>query len=273
MESLKLVGGVYPRPDYLWEPTDMLWDTDITFQGGSAHWEHILGEQLTPYINTGVLVLDEISSTTSDKVDPFLHYIQGGIKFKKSDWSANVAGIYYAFNGLKGSCPDWSSATNTGITSASGGSCTGSLKYDYDSIGASAELALATPFEISSIPEVAVFGDYISNTDDYDDDTDNNLDDSTGWAAGARIGDKKVVSKGQWQLKYQFVNLGKDAFVDFTPDSGRYGGRTDVRSHEAILEYGLNKNVSLALDYYQSRRIKAANVPEHLIQADINVKF
>ncbi len=266
VESVKLAGGVFPRADYLWEPTDLLWDGDINPQGGSAHWENKLNDQLTPYLNIGAWVIDEITSTSSDKVDPFLYYTQGGLKFKQGDWSANAAGIYYSFNGLKGSCPDWSSVTNTGITAGSG-SCTGALTYDYDSAGASAELALATPFEIEAIPEVGIFGDFIRNIDG------NVVDNNSGWALGARLGDKKVVSNGQWQLKYIYANLGKDAFVDFTPDSDRYGGRTDVRSHEGILEYGLNKNVTLALDYYQSSRIKAAKASEHLIQADVNMKF
>jgi hypothetical protein len=264
LASLKLVGGIFPRSKYLWAPTDLLWDGDINPQGGSARWEKKFNDQVTPYFNTGVWVLDEISSTTSDRVDPFLHYAQGGIKFKEGDWSANVAGTYYGFNGLKGTCPDWSSGTNTGITASS---CAGSLRYDYDSAGASAELALATPFEIEAVPEVGVFGDFIRNIDG------NVVDNNAGWALGAKIGDKKVVSTGQWQFKYIFASLGKDAFVDFTPDSDRYGGRTDTRSHEGILEYGLSKNVSLGLDYYQSKRVKATENPEHLIQADINMKF
>jgi hypothetical protein len=264
--KLKLIGGIFPRSNYLWTPTDLLWDSDVNPQGGAAHWEQTLGEW-TPYLNTGVWVIDEISSTSNDKVDPFLHYTQGGLKFKQEGWSANLAGIYYAFNGLKGSCPDWSAATNTGITSSSSGSCTGSLTYDYDSAGASAELALATPFEMEAIPEIGIFGDFIRNIDG------NVVDNHSGWSMGARLGDKKVAGPGQWQLKYIFANLGKDAFVDFTPDSDRYGGRTDARSHEGILEYGLNKNVTLALDYYQSKRMKAAENPEHIIQADVNMKF
>ncbi len=268
MESvnLKLIGGIFPRSNYLWAPTDLLWDGDINPQGGAAHWEQTLG-QWTPYLNTGVLVIDEISSTSNDKVDPFLYYTQGGIKFKRGDWSVNLAGIYYGFNGLKGSCPDWSAATNTGITSASSGSCTGALRHDYDSAGVSAELALATPFEIDAVPEAGIFGDFINNMDG------NEVDNRAGWSLGARLGDKKVVSNGQWQLKYIFANLGKDAFVDFTPDSDRYAGKTDVRSHEGIFEYGINKNVSMGLDYYQSSRIKAAKASEHLIQADVNMKF
>lgn len=265
--KLQLIGGIFPRSNYLWTPTDLLWDSDVNPQGGALHWEQTLNNQWTPYLNTGLLVIDEISSTSSDKVDPFLYYTQAGTKFKHDDFSANVAGTYYAFNGLKGSCPDWSAATNTGITSSSNGSCTGSLTYDYDSAGASAELALATPFEIEAIPEIGIFGDFIANIDG------NKINDHTGWSMGAKIGDKKVAGPRQWQLKYIFANLGKDAFVDFTPDSDRYGGRTDMRSHEGILEYGLNKNVTLALDYYQSKRVKAAENPEQIIQADVNMKF
>lgn len=264
--KLQLIGGIFPRSNYLWTPTDLLWDGDVNPQGGSARWEQTLGEW-TPYLNSGVWVIDEISSTSSDKVDPFLYYTQAGTKFKHEDFSANVAGTYYAFNGLKGSCPDWSAATNTGITSSSNGSCTGGLTYDYDSAGASAELAFATPFEMEAIPEIGIFGDFIANIDG------NKVNDHTGWSMGAKIGDKKVAGPGQWQFKYVFAHLGKDAFVDFTPDSDRYGGRTDARSHEGILEYGLNKNVTLALDYYQSKRMKATENPEHIIQADVNMKF
>src|SRR3989338_7172085 len=265
LESVKLnlIGGIFPRKNYLWGPPGLFWDGDVNPQGGAAHWEQTLG-QWTPYLNTGVLVLDENSA--ADRPDPFLHYTQGGMKFKQGDWAANVAGIYYGFNGVKGSCPDWSAATNTGIT-AGGGSCAGALRYDYDSGGVSAELTLATPFDIDVLPMVGIFGDFISNIDADE------VDDSTGWSMGARFGDKKVAGPWQWQFKYIFANLGKDAFVDFTPDSDRYGGRTDVRSHEGILEYGLNKNVTLALDYYQSKRIKATENPEQIIQADVNMKF
>src|SRR3989338_4077692 len=225
--KLKLIGGIFSRSNYLWAPTDLLWDGDVNPQGGGLHWEQTFNSRWTPYLNTGVWVIDEVTSTTSDRVDPFLYYTQGGVKFKQGDWSSNIAGIYYAFNGLKGTCPDWSAATNTGITTSSSGSCSaGALRYDYDSAGVSADLALAAPFGLEVIPEVGIFGD-----------------------------------------------LGKDAFVYFTPDSDRYGGKADVRSHEGILEYGLNKNVTLALDYYQSKRIKAAENPEQIIQADVNMKF
>ena len=48
MDSLKLIGGIFPRSDYLWAPTDLLWDGDINPQGGSAHWEKKLNDRLAP---------------------------------------------------------------------------------------------------------------------------------------------------------------------------------------------------------------------------------
>ena len=44
---------------------------------------------------------------------------------------------------------------------------------------------------------------------------------------------------------------------------------------ESILEVGLAKNMTFALDYYQARRIGStvAKAPEHLVQYDVNWKF
>jgi polyhydroxyalkanoate synthesis regulator phasin len=264
-KEVMLVGGVFPRKDYLWTPTDMLWDSDINPQGGSIHLEKELGRGFNGFMNSGVWVIDEVSSTTNDRPDPYMHYGQGGLGWKNDTLEAKAAAIYYGFNALKGTCPDWSAATNTGITSASSGSCTGSLSRDYDAFGSSVEFIVNNPFDL--VEHVAFFGDYINNV--YYKDIDND----TGWAAGLQFGDKKVLAKGKWQARYIFATLGKDAFVDFTPDSDRLGGRTDIRSHEGIFEVGLNKNISLALDYYYGRRMKTTADPEHLIQADFNFKF
>ena len=262
-----MIGGIFPRSSYLWAPTDLLWDGDVNPQGGALHWEQTLNGQWTPYLNTGVWMIDEISSTTNDRVDPFVLHA-GRYEVQTGRLVRQYRGDLLRVQRTERTCPDWSAATNTGITTSSNGSCSaGALRYDYDSGGVSAELALATPFDMDFIPEVGVFGDYIANIDGDE------IDDSIGWSMGARFGDKKVAGPGQWQFKYIFANLGKDAFVDFTPDSDRYGGRTDVRSHEGILEYGLSKNVTLALDYYQSKRIKATENPEQIIQADVNMKF
>ena len=79
--------------------------------------------------------------------------------------------------------------------------------------------------------------------------------------------------KGQWQAKYQRSYLGKDAWLDTLPDSDRLSGGTNVVGSEAIFEYGLTKNVILGFDYYQDKQITGAKNIQHLIQADMVVKF
>jgi hypothetical protein len=269
----KVIGGIFSKKDYMWTPSDLLWDTDINPTGGALHLEKkIAGEKVTPYFNSGVLVLDE--SVSSDMPDPFIDYFQGGIKWQDqkegNKFDANLAAIYYAFNGVKGVNLDWGSSTNTGRTgcSSSTGACSSGTMFDFDSFGASVELGANRLFgglPLNIDDRIAVFADAIKNVDSNDDEF--------GWAAGLVFGHKKVANKGQWQGKYQYSYLGKDAWYDSFPDSDRNGGATDSKGHEFILEYGLNKNVSLGLDYYNDDRIKAAKNRIQLIQADLNFKF
>jgi len=75
---------------------------------------------------------------------------------------------------------------------------------------------------------------------------------------------EKVAVWKDWQAKYMYRSIGKDAVLDILPDSDAYGGFTDVKAHEYILSYGLAKNVTLDLDYYQADRIKAAKDKQKL---------
>jgi len=251
----KAITGRFVKTDYLWTPTDMLWDTDINPTGASFHLEKKQSDNFTAFLNSGVWVIDENGKT--DRTDPFLFYGQGGLKNKMGSMDTQLAATYYGFNGVKGVALDGTSSTNT----LSGGV----LTNDYDSINPSAEIGFKRPLGLDSIERLAFFGDFIHN---FDPEADEN-----GWATGVKFGDAKVVGKNQWQIKYQFTNLGKDAFPDTYPDSDRLGGITDVRGHEWIMEYGLSKNVTLALDYYQDDRLSAASNRQRLVQADVNLKF
>ena len=266
LENVKLVGGKFLFKDYLWTPTDLLWDGDINPYGGSIHAEHSLMDDVDGFLNTGVWVIDEHNKT--DRPGRFLNYVQGGLEVKSDNVDAKVAATYYGFHGVKGTCPDWTAGTNTGVaTIATAGACTGALVHDYDSVGASTEFGIAQlfgglPLDIDE--RIAVFGDFIHNVDPSDN--------ANGWAAGVKFGNKKI-ARNKWQAKWLYAYLGKDAWLDALPDSDRYGGRTDTKGHEVALEYGLTDNVTLGLDYYRSERIVAANNPEHLVQGDIVFKF
>ncbi|HBR14489.1 MAG TPA: hypothetical protein DD723_02965 [Candidatus Omnitrophica bacterium] len=257
----KIVGGKYLRSEYLWTPTDLLWDSDLNPEGGAVNLKHKLSEKAEIFINSGINVLDENGKT--DKPDPFMYYFQAGNKWKNERYDATLAAIAYKFGGIEDIKLDHTACTNSGL-SGSSSSCSGTLINDYDSIGSSMEIGVLKPFGLS-LTRLAVFGDFIHNFDPEGK--------AGGWAAGVKLGDKKVVGPRQWQLKYQYSYLGKDAFPDIFPDSDRYGGATDTAGHEVVFEYGLMKNVALGIDYYQDHRIMGTKNPNKLIQADINFKF
>ena len=269
----KVIGGIFPKKDYLWTPSDLLWDTDINPTGGAFHLERkMMDDTITPYLNTGVLLVDE--SLSSDKQDPFIVYTQGGLKWQDQKegpkFDTNLAATYYSFNGVQGQNLDWGSSTNSGRTgcSSSTGACTTGTTYDFDSIVASMEVGANSLFgglPLNIDDRIAIFSDFVYNP--------NPTELNTGWALGGYFGHKKVANWKQWQMRYQYSSLGKDAWYDSFPDSDRNGGATDSAGHETIFEYGLSKNVSLSFDYYNDNRIKGTKNRQQLIQADVNFKF
>tara|TARA_R110002049_G_scaffold252264_1_gene427159 strand:+ start:297425 stop:298714 length:1290 start_codon:yes stop_codon:yes gene_type:complete len=250
---VSVAGGKFKRKEYLWAPTDLLWDDDINPEGVSVHLQtdNSFG---TAYGNAGHWIVEEYS-TVSD--DPTLTYAQIGHKFKSGNFFGNVAGTYYAFDGLE----------NETVIVGSGGNNTlvgGNYMYDYDSIGLSAELGVMDVL----IPgkNFSIFADYIKN-DDSDEDT--------GRAFGFKFGDKKVGDQHTWQLKFVNADLEADAFVDFLPDSDRLGGNTGVKSNEVVFKYAVAKNIILALDYYDSEQDAPGldDDEEKVLQTDISFKF
>jgi len=240
----------------IFRPSDLLWDSDINPEGGSF----LLSKKMNNcdlFMNTGFWVLDESSSDTSD---PFMWVIQPGFKYKfdeKTHIKMAVAG--YIFDNVEG-------ATLTNGDDESGKYNTlegGALKYNYNSIAPSIEMGFKEPFG-GLIPYLAVFGDYVYNPDPSEE--------NNGYLLGIKFGDKKVKEWGQWQAKYMYRYLEKDAWIDIFPDSDAYSGHTDVKGHEFALTYGIGKNVTLGIDYYYMEGIKGTG-RRHLLQVDWKIKF
>lgn len=259
--DMGFIGGKYNglSKDYLWYTTDMLWDSDINQEGASAHMNvrNVLGGDA--FLNAGYWVLGESSSQASDLG---MYYGQGGMVFSPEPVKIKLAGTFYSF------INDDTGSLLSGR--ASGNTITGGTKYAYDFgqiLAGSAEAIYSFPAETTSpIKMAGVFGDYVVNLDP----TKNN----TGYAAGIKFGHPKVgATWGDWQFKYQYVQLASDAWLDSLPDSDRYSGNTNIKGHEWILDIGLAKNVSLGLDYYHSQVLRGTALHESVFQADINMKF
>ena len=251
------LGGRMKNP--LWEPGDLLWDTDINPEGLAAKFKGKVNDRLETYLNTGAFVLDENAAAS----EPLIYALQPGLKWKLNDKvSSNIAVSYYGSSQVKGAILDYSAGSNTNNGRRG-------LLYGLSAFSPSVELAVKDPLRSLGIglPYASFFGEYVHNLPSA----------KSGYLGGLKIGHEKVSNARQWQLRYFYSMLATDAWLDILPDSDRYGGRTGIRGHELLLTYGLGKNWSLELDYYRTdlttTHADTAAKTENIFQADLNFKF
>jgi hypothetical protein len=262
LSALNIVAGKMLLNEALWEPSDLIWDTDITPEGAVIQLNKNI-DAAEFFMNTGVLIVDEDTST--DNKPPMAYLIEPGVSFKFNDrFSIKGAVAYDCFDNTKGHVSNSKSGgSNSGNTKA------GTTKYEnnYKMINPSLAFKIMEPFK-----EVGLGVGYLELLGEYVDNVDVSHD-STGFSAGFKIGDEKVEKWGDMQFKYLYARLGKDSVLDVLPDSDRYGGKTGMKSHEGEFTFGLGKNTSFGIDVYRSYKIKDANEPETLAQFDWNLKF
>jgi polyhydroxyalkanoate synthesis regulator phasin len=254
-KELKIIGGQFKNPIY--KPKDLVWDGDITPQGVTAPFAYKVNDQFGFFVTPALFVLEEFKPSGESDSTAWMFVLQPGLTVNptKDIW-IKLAGSWYSNANIKGHAFKYSAHTNTDAKTG--------LIYDYNSLGADGEVG----FKFDSyIQHAAVFGQFISS------DADN---DNTGWLAGFKFG-RKVEKLADWELKYNYRHLEKDAVLDFLPDSDFYGGKTNAEGHEVELIFGLAKHVYLALDYYYAKKIDVAtggtDQPENVFQFDVNFKF
>ncbi len=266
--NISLYGGKFKRKPILWQTSDLLWDGDINPTGFSAALgKSNIFENVDGFLNVGSWVLEEASS---DQSDPAMYYVQPGVKWAITDGiSSKLALTYYNFTGLEGKNLTHNAGTNTTVNQ--GGGVNG-LYYSYNTLNPSFEIGMKNPLgkDFDLIKYAAFFTDFVHNPDP----SENN----NGYLYGVKFGDKKIKKPGQWQAKYMYRRLEKDAWVDAFPDSDAYSGDTGVKGHEASLKYALLKNVIFGLDYYCMELIDQSSSTgnhrkENLVQVDLLFKF
>ena len=257
-DILTFTGGKMKIP--FWEPGDLLWDTDLTPEGGAVNIDYKLNDAIKLFSSIDVFIMDELSA---DQSDPFMYVLQSGVQGnlgEKADYK--LAGTYFGFdNGTKSLLDNRSSPTTNSVTG-------GRYDWTYNVGSIFGELGINDPFGENFslyIPRIGIFGEYANNPKP----DDNNVS----WLLGGYMGNSKVGGKGQWKTTGSYRALGKDAWLDALPDSDFYGGATDVKGYETIFEYGIASNVILGVDYYRTERIKTTKAPESVLQTDINFKF
>lgn len=250
-----LLGKFYSNLGF-WTPTDYMWDSDITVEGVAAQFNHKM-----IFFNTGIYFLDEKGKVENVIADnPRMLILQPGFNLAKEGiYSLKAAATYYNFNKTKNMAFDHAKWSNSYITIND----SKYLALGYNNFNFATEVALYNKI----FPYIGVCFEINQNLQAESDTAKNGI------ACGLTLGSEKIKDKGQWQVKYVYRQLEKDAWLDFLPDSDTYGGKTDIKGSELIAQYGLNKNIVLALDYYKIENLHGAIKPETVLQTDIQFKF
>ncbi|MEI8011480.1 MAG: putative porin [Candidatus Omnitrophota bacterium] len=267
-----LVAGKFKNP--LWEPGDLIWDTDINPAGGALKLDYQAAPSLDVFLNTGALTIAEVTTaSTKQWSSPTMYVAQSGVVYDLSDTvSLKGAVSYYMNTGINNKHLYGSQGTNSSDT---GVALTGKLKYNYTDINPAVELSVKEPLKAIGIglPYFSVFGEYVDNVAVKDR--------NTGYMGGFKTGNEKIAAFGDWQFRYNYAMLGRDSILDILPDSDRYSGKTGIRAHEGMLDFGLGKNTWLGLDYYYAWQLPGSvqltgatqTKPASSMQVDWNMKF
>lgn len=246
------LGGKFKSPFF---HTDMLWDSDIRFDGFAAKIKKEVLPENTVFLAGGFFPVDNRSTSS----DINLYAAQLGTESNFSEKSINLkTGVaVYGFSQLKGVTAA-SLAEEKGTNTYTGGA----LANDYVTINLTGKLFFKN---IIGHRGIGILGEYAHNTEAPDE--------NDGWRAGFWLGQSKVKKPRQWKLLAQYTHLEKDTFFDSFPDSDLNFGGTDGKGWEVIFDYGLAKNVFFSIDYYNTERISGSKAEQQIIQMDLIFKF
>jgi len=247
--------GKFKNP--IWEPGDLIWDTDINPEGAALKFNGTINSNIQLFGTTDIFTLGEYATAS----DPLMYVLQAGIKHNIVEKLSYQFGVsYYGFSDIKGKQLDGSVLTNT-VTADK------KLVYNYKNIVGAVQFNFKNLFG-EWLPSFSLFAEYINNCN-----TKVPGGNRDGYMVGANFGEEKLASLSDWQVKYNYGKLAKDAVLDIFPDSDRYGGQTAMLSHELIFNYALASSNYLGLDFYYGEKTVSAKKPATVLQLDWNIKF
>jgi hypothetical protein len=250
MPGLNLLAGKMSNPFYLVGKNQVIFDTDVSPEGGAATYKWNLDDSTSAQVIGGAFWLRERSTDA----DTSIFGAQGLLRHELDGGSHILGGVsYYDFGNIKGK-------TLAGISS-NGNSTTGGIyNNDYDVLEGFSEYG----FMIGEVP-AAIYGSYVRNM------VASNSGD-TAWIVGARY--NKAKDPGSWELSYNYRDVQRDAVVGGLNDSDFIGGGADGNGHVFGFNYQLAKNVQAGVLYHLSEKNASTSEDDYqLLQANLVFKF
>lgn len=273
-QEITLMGGKMANP--LWEPASLLWDPDITPEGGAIQLQKRINDYVTPFSTNAIFVLKDATPSTSAtafKTNPYMFVSQEGIKGNLTEKIYyKAAGTYYNVVNPNHVVLDNSLGINTPSSTS-----TSLYSYNYNLIGGAVDFGMNDPFgELLPSPinvaQIGAFGQFFKNVDP--------AHQNSAWQIGGYMGNSAINGWGTWKVQSFYKVLERDSWLDCLPDDDFYSGDTNTKGWRSQLDIGLAKNVWFTMSYFRTNVFKyygagsmSKSAPENLFQMDLNFKF
>lgn len=261
-EGLSAMGGKIGNPFLSVGKNELIWDSDLNFEGAAVKYAMPLGDKTSLNVCGGGFYVNE----ESGGADTSLWGAQAYLKHQIANPTYVLAGAsLFCYGNIEGSeslAAEWDDDDeeffgNSHVTDAGGDEV---FAGDYDLL----ELFVEVGTELAGLP-VVVHGDWVHNAVAADEDED------TGWLVGGTI--NRARKPGSWEFSYDYRDIEADAVVGQFSGSDFIGGGTGGKGHRFGFALAVAKNVVAALTYYNNTIQRGSEYDYDRLQADLKLKF
>lgn len=285
---LVLSGGKIPNP---WLSTDLVWDSDVNFEGAAVQFKPRFGEEWSGFMTAGAFPYQDIQrSDTVAAHSKWLYGAQLGAAWTAPNSSSAQFGVaLYQFRNVEGKTNATMGSHSYDLTAAQGMQKGNSLMYVnatgdpviYGIASQFRELNLTAKTDWAAFDPVHVMlsGDYVKNLG-YD---AAEIARRTGLVAAApkvigyqaalTVGNPKVKQRGDWQASVAYKYLERDAVLDALTDSDFHLGGTNAKGFILGGSYGLDKGTGLGVRWISSDQIDGVPLSVDTLQVDLSTRF
>ncbi|HET7831557.1 MAG TPA: putative porin [Gallionella sp.] len=284
---LTLSGGKIPNP---WLSTDLVWDTDVNFEGVAASFTPRFNDQWNGVFTAGAFPVQEIERSTSVFAhSKWLYGAQAGAEWTGLNSSNAKFGVaLYQFKNVEG-IQNPTLGSHIYDKTAFVGVQKGNTLMDVN-VGTDPALwGIASRFKEVNLTgrmdwaafdpiHVMLTADYVKNLGyDAADIARRGGIASTprtvGYQSILAVGMPKIRQAREWQFSLAYKYLQSDAVLDALTDSDFHLGGTNAKGFILGGIYGLDKNTTLGLRWYSSNQIDGPQLAIDTLQLDLNARF
>jgi hypothetical protein len=302
--QLQVAAGRIENPFF---GSDLIWDSDLTFEGVAASWwmlrsTNLLNEFRTfdPFVTVGAFPIGEIDRSARDK---WLYAAQAGFQYEFINQNKLTAALaWYAYDGIVGrrNALDDTALDFTAPDFIQKGNTLFDIRNNLDPASTSVLFAHAVDYRLANAYveydianfapiHVIVAADYVKNLGYDAGDVAGRLgfaiDERTqGYQGRLTVGWPQVTAPRSWQVSFIYRYLERDAVLDAFTDSDFHGGGTDAQGYILRFDYGLLDNVWLTMRWLSANEIDGDSFPQvtgfgagklgvDTLQIDLNAKF